>query len=74
MLPALSVLMPLKPAIIASGLVFSIHHLTLTGFLPLAVLGISWAGIYVASGNLVTTMIIHAMWNSRVFLGGWMGI
>ncbi|GMI08557.1 hypothetical protein TrVE_jg6716 [Triparma verrucosa] len=74
MLPALHVLLPLRWSILASGIIFSLHHLTCTGFLPLAVLGWTWAKVYVESGNLWTTMVIHGMWNSRVFLGGWMGI
>ena len=74
MLPALTVLFPVNVSVFLSAIIFSFHHLTLTGFLPLASLGVAWAGIYVLSGNLLVTMVIHAMWNSRVFLGGWLGL
>ncbi|CAM9992236.1 unnamed protein product [Choristocarpus tenellus] len=42
--------------------------------LPLSILGLVWSLLYMFSGNLVTTIIIHAMWNSRVFLGSLLGL
>ena len=42
--------------------------------LPLAVLGLTWALLYVYSGNLLVTMIVHSMWNARVFLGSLLGV
>jgi len=74
MLPALNVLLPLNTSVIISGLIFSAHHLSATGFIPLAMLGITWAYLYAKCGNLFVTIFIHALWNSRVFLGSWLGL
>jgi len=74
LLPALSLQMGFWKAVLMSGLVFSVHHVTATGALPLAILGWVWAILYAKSGNLMVTILIHAMWNSRVFLGSWLGL
>ena len=57
-----------------SGVIFSVHHQSELAFLPLCVLGWTWAVIYTKSKNLWTTILIHCMWNSRIFLGGWFGL
>jgi len=41
---------------------------------PLAALGFVWAVLYIQSRNLLVTILIHAMWNSRVFLGSLFGL
>lgn len=74
LLPALCLQMKFWPAVFVSGIVFSIHHVSMTGAIPLAILGWTWAAIYAKSGNLFVTIMIHAMWNSRVFLGSWLGL
>ena len=74
MLPAMCLHMPFWVSVLLSGLVFSAHHISATGAIPLAVLGWTWAAIYAKSGNLLVTILIHAMWNSRVFLGSWLGL
>lgn len=74
LLPALTLQMKFWPAVFVSGVVFSIHHVSATGAIPLAILGWTWAAIYAKSGNLMVTILIHAMWNSRVFLGSWLGL
>ena len=61
-------------SVFVSGVIFSIHHVSTTGAIPLAILGWTWAGLYAKSGNLFVTILIHAMWNSRVFLGSWLGL
>ena len=74
LLPALTLQMKFWPAVFVSGVVFSVHHVSTTGAIPLAILGWTWAAIYAKSGNLLVTILIHAMWNSRVFLGSWLGL
>lgn len=74
LLPGLSLQMGFWRAVAVSGVVFSVHHVSATGALPLAILGWVWAVIYGKSGNLMVTILIHAMWNSRVFLGSWLGL
>lgn len=73
-LPALCLQMKFWPASILSALIFSAHHMSTTGFIPLAALGMTWATLYAKCGNLLVTILIHAMWNSRVFLGSWFGL
>ena len=61
-------------AAFVQALVFSAHHMSVTGALPLAVLGGAWAVLYAHSRNLWTVVAVHALWNSRVFLGSWLGL
>jgi membrane protease YdiL (CAAX protease family) len=56
------------------SILFSAHHMSVTAAIPLAVLGYAWARLYSKSQNLLTVIIIHSMWNSRVFLGSWFGL
>lgn len=74
LLPALCLHMKFWWAVFVSGIVFSVHHVSTTGAIPLAILGWTWAVIYAKSNNLFVTIMIHAMWNSRVFLGSWLGL
>lgn len=74
MLPFFCLWLPFWPASIVSALLFSAHHMSATGFVPLTVLGMTWATLYAKCGNLFVTVLIHAMWNSRVFLGSWFGL
>ena len=74
LLPALHAFAPRHVALPLSAVLFAAHHLTLTAALPLAVLGAVWAQLYVASGNLVVPIAIHALWNTRVFLGALLGL
>ena len=48
-------------------MLFAAHHLSLTAALPLAALGATWSYLYLASGNLLVPVAIHALWNARVF-------
>lgn len=74
LLPALCLQMNFWLAVFVSGIVFSVHHVSTTGAIPLAILGWTWATLYAKSGNLLVTILIHFMWNSRVFLGSWLGL
>lgn len=74
LLPALGLFMGFWPSVFVSGVLFSVHHLSVMGAIPLMVLGWLWAALYAKSGNLLVTILIHGMWNSRVFLGSWLGL
>ena len=74
LLPAMAAHIPLSLALPISAFLFSAHHASLTAGLTLAVLGFVWAIIYIQSRNLLTTVVIHALWNSRVFVGAALGI
>ena len=51
-----------------SALIFAAHHAQGDALLPLSTLGLTWALLYLLSGNLFVVMVVHAMWNSRIFL------
>jgi membrane protease YdiL (CAAX protease family) len=74
LLPALVLQLRYPLAVLSSGVLFSAHHHSLPAFIPLCVLGWTWAVLYAKSGNLWTTIVIHSMWNSRIFLGSWLGV
>jgi uncharacterized protein len=74
LLPALRCFMPFWPAVVLSGNIFSLTHMSTTGTIPLAVLGWTWAALYAKCGNLFVTILIHCLWNSRVFLASWFGL
>lgn len=56
------------------AVLFSAHHMSVTAALPLFVLGWTWAVLYTHSRNLLSVILVHAMWNSRVFIGSWFGL
>jgi len=68
LLPALTRFFPLSVAVPLHSFIFGLHHHSLKGLLPLSALGLVWALAYVASGNLIVPIVIHAMWNARIFL------
>ncbi|KAA8498547.1 hypothetical protein FVE85_6132 [Porphyridium purpureum] len=74
LLPALVFYLPLWASLPISSVLFAAHHLNPGGMIPLTVLGLAWAILYTRSRNVLVTIIIHAMWNSRVFLGSLIGL
>ncbi|KAG5175528.1 hypothetical protein JKP88DRAFT_338282 [Tribonema minus] len=74
MLPALTLYLPRSMAVPVSAVLFAAHHLSIQAMIPLSMLGLVWALLYVLSGNLLVTIMIHGMWNSRVFLGSLLGV
>lgn len=73
-LPGLTQLFGYRWAVFLQGIIFSAHHMSLPAALPLAVLGWTWAVLYTKSKNLWVVVAVHALWNSRVFLGSWLGL
>jgi len=69
LLQAFTCVLPLRLAIAASGLLFGAQHLQLGLVLPLTAMGCFWGVMYAFSGNLLVPVLIHALWNSRVFIG-----
>jgi len=74
LLPALYLFYPPDVATLVSAVIFAAHHMSMSGMIPLTTLGYLWAVLYLLSGNLLVPILIHAMWNSRVFLGSLLGI
>lgn len=73
-LQALTALLPLRNALLVQGLLFGAQHLQLGLVLPLSVTGFIWGVLYVNSGNLLVPVLIHALWNARIFLGSYLGL
>jgi len=74
MLQAISSFAPLRLAIVLSGILFGAQHMQIGLLLPLSVTGAFWAVMYVHSGNLLVPILIHALWNARIFLGSYLGL
>ncbi|NEP38454.1 MAG: CPBP family intramembrane metalloprotease, partial [Okeania sp. SIO2H7] len=68
LLPSLTKYMPVWGAIVASGFLFAIAHLNISEVLPLAVLGIILGVVYTRSRNLLSSMLLHSLWNTGTLL------
>jgi membrane protease YdiL (CAAX protease family) len=56
-------------AIALSGFVFALAHLNLGDVLPLSLLGMVLGTVYWRSRNLLSSMLLHSLWNSGSFIG-----
>jgi len=68
LLPSLTRYLPVWGAIIASGFLFALAHLSFSEVLPLATLGIVLGIVYTRSRNLLSSMLLHSLWNSGTLL------
>ncbi|MEH2435724.1 MAG: type II CAAX endopeptidase family protein [Nostoc sp.] len=68
LLPSLTRYLPVWGAILTSGLLFAIAHLSLSEILPLTALGIVLGVVYTRSRNLLAPMLLHSLWNSGTLL------
>ena len=66
LLPALTRFVPLAYALPLNAVLFGLHHNSLVALLPLSMLGLLWGWLYLLSGNLLVTILVHAMWNACV--------
>ena len=64
LLPSLTRYLPVWGAIVASSLVFAFAHLSVSEVLPLTVLGIVLGSVYARSRNLLSSILLHSLWNS----------
>jgi uncharacterized protein len=64
LLPSLTRYTSVNGAIVISGFIFAIAHLSLSEVLPLATLGIVLGFVYTRSRNLLAPMLLHCLWNS----------
>lgn len=67
LLPSLTKFLPVWGAIALSGFVFALAHLNIADIIPLSVLGIVMGFVYWRSGNLLSSMLLHCLWNSGSF-------
>lgn len=68
LLPSLTKIVPFWSALAISGFLFAVAHLNLADLIPLTVLGMVLGFAYMRSGNLLTPMLLHSLWNSGSFL------
>jgi hypothetical protein len=68
LLPSLTRYVPVWGAIIISGFIFAVAHLSLSEVLPLATLGIILGIVYTRSRNLLAPIFLHSLWNSGTLL------
>ncbi|MBF2073117.1 MAG: CPBP family intramembrane metalloprotease [Synechococcales cyanobacterium C42_A2020_086] len=69
LLPSLTRYFPVWGAIAVSSLVFALAHLSLSEVLPLSVLGIILGIVYTRSRGLLSSMLLHSLWNSITMIG-----
>lgn len=68
LLPSVTRYFPMWGAIALSSLIFAVAHLSLSEVLPLTVLGMVLGFVYVRSRNLLSSMLLHSLWNSGTLL------
>jgi membrane protease YdiL (CAAX protease family) len=68
LLPSLTRYLPVWGAIGVSSAIFAIAHLSPSEILPLTVLGIVLGITYTRSRNLLSSMLLHSLWNSGTLL------
>ena len=67
LLPSLTKFLPAWGAIALSGFCFALAHLNIADIIPLTTLGIVMGFIYWRSKNLLSSMLLHCLWNSGSF-------
>jgi len=68
LLPSLTRYLPIWGAIGVSSLIFALAHLSLSEVLPLTMLGIVLGFVYTRSRNLLSSMLLHGLWNSGTLI------
>ncbi|MGL5083275.1 MAG: lysostaphin resistance A-like protein [Microcoleaceae cyanobacterium] len=68
LLPSLTRYVPVSGAIALSSLVFALAHLNVSEVMPLMTLGIVLGTVYTRSRNLLSSMLLHSLWNSGTLL------
>jgi hypothetical protein len=68
LLPSLTRYIPVSGAIVLSGFLFALAHLSLSEILPLTTLGIVLGIVYTRSRNLLAPILLHSLWNSGTLL------
>ncbi len=68
LLPSLTRYFPVWGAISISSLVFALAHLNLSEVLPLATLGMILGFVYTRSRSLLSSILLHSLWNSGTLL------
>jgi uncharacterized protein len=69
LLPSLTRYFPTWGAIALSSLIFATAHLSLSEILPLTVLGAILGFVYTRSRGLLSSIMLHSLWNSVTMIG-----
>jgi uncharacterized protein len=69
LLPSLTRYFPVGGAIALSSLIFATAHLSLSEILPLTVLGALLGFVYTRSRGLLSSIMLHSLWNSVTMIG-----
>jgi membrane protease YdiL (CAAX protease family) len=69
LLPSLTRYFPVWGAIALSSLIFALAHLSLSEVLPLTTLGAVLGTVYTRSRGLLSSMLLHSLWNSITMIG-----
>mgnify|MGYP001795407044 CR=1 FL=1 len=69
LLPSLTRYFPTWGAIGMSSVIFSVAHLSFSEVLPLSVLGAILGFVYARSRNLMSSILLHSVWNSVTMIG-----
>ncbi|WP_055076177.1 CPBP family intramembrane glutamic endopeptidase [Pseudanabaena sp. 'Roaring Creek'] len=67
LLHSLTKSLPVWGAIALSGFFFALAHLNIADIIPLSVLGMVMGFVYWRSKNLLSSMLLHCLWNSGSF-------
>ncbi|KAE8662689.1 Detected protein of confused Function [Hibiscus syriacus] len=68
LLPSLTKYMPVWCAILVSSVAFALAHFNVQRMLPLIFLGMVMGVIFARSRNLLSSILLHSLWNGFVFL------
>lgn len=68
LLPSLTKYFTTWQAILLSGVLFAVVHLSLAEVIPLTTLGIILGFVYTRTQNLMASVLLHALWNSGTLL------
>jgi uncharacterized protein len=68
LLPSLTRYLPVWGAIVLSSFLFAAAHLSLSEIIPLFFLGCILGVVYTRSRNLLSSMLLHSLWNSGTLL------
>lgn len=68
LLPSLTRYFSSWGAIVLSGVIFAVAHLSLSEIIPLATLGIILGIVYTRSRSILASIMVHSLWNSGTLL------
>ena len=68
LMTSLTKFLPVWGAVVVSGGIFALVHLSFSEVLPLMTLGIMLGFVYGRSRNLLASIVLHGLWNSGTLI------